>query len=208
MMRGARGAREGAQIMRRRLATPTVALLAAGAVFVAVLCIVAINDTDAIWLILLTVVAIALIAVAIVVDLRRVIDDEPPPDAPSIAPGRAILVSTEPMSTTEVLQALDPLEGEARSIMVVCPEGQGGYDHAHRVESATVAALRAAGINAAGQVGDRNPGHAIVNALALFPARKVVVVTQAAQFDVYREHVDPEELRRTTGAELRFIPTG
>src|SRR5262249_28153933 len=153
--------------------------------------------TDAIWLILLTVIAIALIAIAIIVDLRRVIGEDATSVAP-VEPGRVILVSTEPMSTTEVLEALDPLDGEARSIMVVCPEMQAGYDHAHRVEAATVQALRQAGINAAGQVGDRNPAHAIENALALFPASKVVVVTQAAEFDVYREHVDPDELNRTT----------
>src|SRR4051812_21263528 len=158
-MRAPRGGRDRAAMSRRRLAEPTVVLLAAGAVFIALLCIVAINRTDAVWLILLTVVAIGLIAVAIVVDLRRVIGDEAPRAKPA-EPGRAILVSTAPMSTTQVLEALDPLEGEARSIMVVCPEMKGGYEHAHRVEAATVEALRRSGINAAGQVGDRNPAHA------------------------------------------------
>ena len=190
---------------RRRLAEPTVVLLAAGALFIVVLCIVAIAHTDAIWLILLTVAAITLIATAVILDLRRVIGDDDAPAA-SPQPGRAILVSTAPMTASEVLAALDPLDGEARSIMVVCPEGHDGYERAHRVEATTVEALRRSGINAAGQVGDRNPGHAIENALALFPARKVVVVTQAEEADVYREHVDPDALRRSTGAVLRFIP--
>jgi hypothetical protein len=190
---------------RRRLAEPSVVLLAAGSVFIVLLCIVAIADTDAIWLILLTVVAIALIAIAIVVDLRQVIEDERPAPPPA-QPGRAILVSTAPMTASEVLEALDPLDGEARSIMVVCPEGHDGYERAHRVEASTVEALRRSGINAAGQVGDRNPGHAIENALALFPARKVVVVTHAEEAAVYREHVDPDALRQSTGAVLRFIP--
>src|SRR3954451_11386890 len=121
-MRPARGGRDRAAMPRRRLAEPTVVLLAAGAVFIVLLCIVAIADTDAIWLILLTVIAITLIAVAIILDLRRVIgsdDTASPSGAPQ--PGRAILVSTAPMTATEVLEALDPLEGEARSIMVVCP---------------------------------------------------------------------------------------
>jgi hypothetical protein len=192
---------------RRRLAEPTVVLLAAGAFFIVLLCIMAIAHTDAIWLILLTVAAITLIAVAIILDLRRVIgDDDAAPVSTAPQPGRAILVSTAPMTASEVLEALDPLEGEARSIMVVCPEGHDGYERAHRVEASTVEALRRSGINAAGQVGDRNPGHAIENALALFPARKVVVVTQAEEADVYREHVDPDALRRSTGAVLRFIP--
>jgi hypothetical protein len=190
---------------RRRLAEPTVVLLAAGAFFIVVLCIVAIAHTDAIWLIVLTLAAITSIATAIILDLRRVIGDEPAaPVAPQ--PGRAILVSTAPMTATEVLEALDPLDGEARSIMVVCPEGHDGYERAHRVEASTVEALRRSGINAAGQVGDRNPGHAIENALALFPARKVVVVTHAEEADIYREHVDADALRQSTGAVLRFIP--
>jgi hypothetical protein len=152
------------------------------------------------------VAAIAAIAMAVAYELRRVMDDDAPSAPAEASPGRAILVSSEPMTATEVLAALDPLDGEARSIMVVCPEGRRGYDHAHRVEATTVAALRASGINAAGQVGDRNPGHAIEDALALFPTRKVVVVADPGEADVYREHVDLDALYDSTGAVLRFIP--
>jgi hypothetical protein len=77
------------------------------------------------------------------------------------------------------------------------------YARAHRVEAETVAALRRAGINAAGQVGDRNPSHAVEDALALFPARTVVVVARALEADVYREHLDADELQRELGVELQ-----
>ena len=65
--------------------------------------------------------------------------------------------------------------------MFVAPEGLGGhgliaderdYARALQAETSTVAALRRAGLNAAGHVGDRNPAHAIDDALALFPAAR------------------------------------
>jgi hypothetical protein len=198
----------------RRIAEPKLVLLAAGAVVVLLLCIVAIADTDAVWLVLLTALAVALIGGAIVLDLRRVIarsgDAAAVIDTP---PGRAIVVSTMPLTAPEVLDAVGLRAGEARSIMVVCPAGLRGagvmvdereFARAHRVERETVAALRAAGINAAGQVGDRNPGHAVEDALTLFPAGRVVVVARGLEADVYREHLDGEELRRERGVELRL----
>jgi hypothetical protein len=212
-----RGRRAGAIVRGamspRRIAEAKLVLLAAGAVIVMLLCIVAIAHTDAVWLVLLTALAIALIGGAIVLDMRRVIaasgDTAAPVEAP---PGRAIVVSTTPMTAEQVLEAVGPAGGETRSIMVVCPAGLQGaglivddhdYARAHRVEAETVAALRRAGINAAGQVGDRNPSHAVEDALALFPARTVVVVARALEADVYREHLDADELQRELGVELQ-----
>ena len=115
------------------------------------------------------------------------------------------------MTATEVLDAIGSDAGETRSIMIVSPEGLGGgglmvderdYQRALRAETATVASLRRAGMNAAGHVGDRDPAHAIEDALALFPAGKVVVVARGHEADTYREHVDFDELRRRIGAEL------
>ena len=64
---------DGVRPAGRRIAEPKLVLLAVGAVVVIVLCIVAIADTDAVWLVLLTALAIALIGGAIVLDMRRVI---------------------------------------------------------------------------------------------------------------------------------------
>lgn len=167
---------------------------------------------DAVWLVLLTALAIALIGGAIVLDMRRVIAATgDTAEAVQGPPGGAIVVSTMPMTATEVLEAVGPQTGEASSIMVVCPAGLTGaglmvddhdYARAHRVEGETVAALRAAGVNAAGQVGDRNPAHAIEDALALFPAGRIVVVAHGVEVDVHREHVDVEEFRRERRVEL------
>jgi hypothetical protein len=176
-----------------------------------VLCILAIIERDAVWIALLTVVAVAAIGLAIVAELRGVIaESADAPELPPPPPGRAVVVCTAPMTAEQVLDALSP--AEHRSIMFVAPEGLGGrglmvderdYARALQAETSTVAALRRAGLNAAGHVGDRNPAHAIVDALALFPAAHVVIVARADERELYRRHVDGEELKRRTGADIR-----
>jgi hypothetical protein len=164
-----------------------------------VLGIVAIAETDDVWLVVLCVAAVAAIGTGIAFDLIRVAGsgDETEITAPR---GRAIVVCTEAMTAEQVRE----LAGPATSIMVVAPE-RPDYIHARRVEADTVAALRRAGIRAAGHVGDRHPEHAIEDALALFPAAKVVVIARGSEASVYREHVDFDRIRETTGAEVRVL---
>jgi hypothetical protein len=198
-----------------RLTEPWIIWLALAAAAAMVLCILAILDTGAIWIAVLTVVTVAFIGLAIVYEMRRVIgatgSDDPDPPAP---PGRAVFVCTSPMTADQVLRSLDATGAEHRSVMVVAPEGLGShglkvderdYDRARRAEGATVAALRKAGINATGHVGDRNPEHAITDALALFPATDVVVVAHAAEREAYDRHLDCAALKRRTGADVRVL---
>ena len=114
------------QMAERRIAEPKLVLLAAGAVVVLLLCIVAIAETGDVWLVALTALAVGLIGGAIVLDLRRVIAATGDADEVEAPPGRAIVVSTMPMTAGEVLDAIGPVDGEASSIMVVCPAGLGG----------------------------------------------------------------------------------
>jgi hypothetical protein len=162
----------------------------------------------------LTVVAVALIAAAIALDIRRVIGGPGgSPEAVQVPPGRTVVVSTAALTAEQVLNAVAPTAA-TRSIMVVAPEGLGShglmvnerdYERARRAEADTVAALRRAGINAAGHVGDRDPAHAIEDALALFPAMEVVVVARGEEADLYREHTDFAEVEQHTGAEVRVL---
>jgi hypothetical protein len=200
---------------RHRIGEPKLILLALAAAAVTVVCIIALIETGDPWIGVLTVVAAGCIGLAIVADLRGVISgtgdgaEAAPPD-----PGRTVVVCTGPLSADQVLGALASAGADHSSVLFVAPEGLGGrglmvdegdYDRARRAETATVAALRKAGINAAGHVGDRNPAHAIHDALDLFPAANVVVVAQAAEIDLYREHVDADELQRRTGAAVRVV---
>ena len=186
--------------------------LAFGAGAVLFLCVVALADTGDIWIGVLTVIALTAIAIAIIVDLRHVIAADVPRPAAEPAPAdRAIVLCTEALSAGQVLNAAG---AEPASIMVVAREGSGdhGYVHARRVEADTVAALREAGVNAAGHVGDRNPAHAVEDALALFPAGKVVVVAPDAASASYYEQLDPQEIQRRIGVDVRVVevlsPTG
>ena len=170
-------------------------VLALAAVLVMALGIVAIAETDDVWLVVLCVAAVAAIGAGIAFDLTRAAGAE------EVAPrGRAIVVCTEPMTAEQVLE----LAGPATSIMVVAP-ARPAYIHARRVAAETVAALRRAGVRAAGHVGDRHPELAIEDALALFPASKVVVIARGAEASVYREHVDFDAIRERTGAEVRVL---
>jgi hypothetical protein len=200
-----------------RISGPRVILLAAGFVLVGVLCVVAIADTGDVWLVVLTAVTMGLIGLGITLDLRGVISDtggdddkEPVP----VPPGRAVVVCTGAMTAEQVLEAIEATPEDRRSVMFVAPEGLGtrglmvddlDYERALQAECRTVAALRRAGLNAAGHVGDRNPEHAIVDALALFPAAEVVIVARENEAATYRQHMDIEQLQRRTGAHVRVL---
>jgi hypothetical protein len=200
---------------RPRIAEPKLILLGLAAAAVMVVCIIALIETGDPWIGVLTVVAMALIGLAVVADLRGVISDTgDAAETPPPPPGRAVVICTAPLSAAQVLGALDATGAAHDSVMFVAPEGLGGrglmvderdYARALQAETATVAALLQAGIKAAGHVGERNPAHAIHDALDLFPAANVVVVAQAAEVDLYREHVDADELRRRTGADVRVL---
>lgn len=190
---------------RARFSEPKLIALAVGAGAVLFLCVVALAETGDIWIGVLTVIALAAIAIAIILDLRHVIaDDVPRPEMPRASPDRAIVLCSEALTARQVL---DVVGQEGRSIMVVAREGSGehGYVHARRVEADTVAALRKAGVTATGHVGDHNPAHAVDDALGLFPAADVVIVAPAAEAAFYHEHLDPDGVRRRTGAELRVV---
>jgi hypothetical protein len=184
---------------RARIAEPRLFLLAVAAILVMVLGIVAIAETDDAWLVVLCVAAVAAIGAGIAFDLMRAAGS--PDELDVVAPaGRAIVVCTETMTAEQVLEHAGP----ATSIMIVAPE-RPDYIHARRVEAETVAALRRAGVRAAGHVGARHPEHAIEDALALFPAGKVVVIARGAEASIYREHVDFDAIRERTGAEVRVL---
>jgi hypothetical protein len=192
-----------------------IILVATGMVLVGVLCVVAVADLGDAWVVLLSVAALAVFALAIVIDMRRVIDrGADDPDAPEPVPGRAVVVCTGAMTAEQVLEALAGTHADQHAIMFVAPAGlgtrglpedHGDHDRAMRAQTETVAALRHAGIKATGHVGDRHPGHAIDDALAIFGAATVVIVTRESEAEVYRRDVDLDALARRSGVEVRIL---
>jgi hypothetical protein len=81
----------GSDTPRRVIAEPRLVILALVGVLVMMLSIVAIFETDGPWIVLLTLLAIAAIAVVIVLDLWRVLaasgDDAQPQDADDVNRG-------------------------------------------------------------------------------------------------------------------------
>jgi hypothetical protein len=198
------------------ISEPKIVLLAAGMLVIGLLCVVGIADTGDAWMVVLSVLAIGLVGLALVVELRRVITDSGGNDVivEPASPGRTVVMCTASMTAEQVLGVLDTDPPGDRSVMFVAPEGLGSgglmvdkvdYDRALRAETTTVAALRRAGINAAGHVGDRNPEHAIVDALALFPAANVVIVARESEGELYRRYVHVEALSRRTGADVQML---
>jgi hypothetical protein len=131
---------------------------------------------------------------------------------------RAVVVTTEPAAAADLLPVLGVADGTGEtgrlSVMVVVPEGIGhaNYDDEHyyvearHAEAETVSALRRAGVAAAGHVGDHDAAQAISDALALFPARRVVVLAGASDASkALRAEVDPATLGRRTGAVVEFV---
>lgn len=127
---------------------------------------------------------------------------------------RVVVVTTGPVAAEDVLPALGLPDAPGRlSIMVVAPEGVGHvnadderhYVAARKAEGDTVGALRRAGIHAAGHVGDHSPSQAIEDALALFPAPRVVVLTNGADAATLHADVDAVALAGRTGASVEFV---
>ena len=118
---------------------------------------------------------------------------------------RLLVMTSEPLPAERVLEAVSrrtesSVAPAALGVMVVSPEGFGGleitndeghYEAAHRAEGETVASLRRASIRAAGHVGDHDAAQAIADALALFPAERVLVFAHPAYADAYRRAIDP-----------------
>src|SRR4051794_26882241 len=212
-----------------------IAFLALAAFTVLALCIGAIAATERWWIVALAVVAEMLIFTVIGIDVRRLMaGDEagaqPPPatsdpEGARVEPGvgftgiggddRALVLTTSPAGSGDVLAALGVEAGgdaaAAVSVMVVCPEGFGHFNHddehfyaeARRAEGETVEALRRAGVHAAGHVGDHDAAQAISDALVLFPAARVVVLTGAGgAATALRSSLDPIDLGRRTGASI------
>jgi hypothetical protein len=68
-----------------------------------------------------------------------------------------------------------------------------------------VAALRRAGISAAGHVGEHDAEQAIADALELFPAERVLVFAQGPYAPAYRNAVDPDSTARRVGRPVELV---
>ena len=124
---------------------------------------------------------------------------------------KLLILTSEPITADQLQSALardlDPNDTE---VMVVAPalqesplkfwfsDADEAIERASRVSSETVKGLDAAGVPATGDTGESDPLQAIEDALATFPADRIVVFTHA-NGQHYREDVDADEIRDRFG---------
>ena len=184
---------------RDRRRDPHLLPLFFSALLAALFGVVAIAETDSWWVLGATVAAFILLVLAIVVDVSRSVDSDVPRSGSDV-PDRLLVVTSEPLPAARVLDAVARQTGSAPNaaklgVMVVSPEGFGKreitdderpYQAARRAEGETVASLRQASVNAAGHVGDQDAAQAVADALALFPADRVLVFAHPRYAAAYR----------------------
>lgn len=111
---------------------------------------------------------------------------------------RLLVTTAEPISA-ELLRSVAGELPEDAEVLVVSPatthsplrfwvsDVDEAIAHAEQVQTETVERLSEAGVDAAGAVGDSEPLQAIEDALATFPADRVVVIEHEAGERDYRE---------------------
>jgi hypothetical protein len=110
-----------------------------------------------------------------------------------------LLVSTAEPISAELLQEVTGELDDDAEVLVISPatthsplrfwvsDVDEAIEHADEVQSETVERLEEAGVEAAGEVGDSEPLRAIEDALATFPADRVVLVEHERGERDYRE---------------------
>lgn len=122
---------------------------------------------------------------------------------------KVLVLTPEPLSEPRLRAALgDDLRGA--EILVVSPatnesrlafwmsDPDQAIAEAHEAQARTVEALEKTGADAEGRVGESEPAVALEDAMALFPAERIVIATPRGQDAEYRS--DP----RLSEAEARF----
>ena len=125
------------------------------------------------------------------------------------------MLASEPVTAEQLREALgenvDPGDAE---VMVVAPalqenplkfwmaDADDAIARAEEVRRETVDQLGEEGISASADTGEGDPLDAIQDALATFPADRIVLFTHPPERSRYREDVDVEEVRERFGVPV------
>jgi hypothetical protein len=139
---------------------------------------------------------------------------------------KLLVVTSEPISTTQLRAALrdgaagDRTEGDAPAgdrteVMVVAPalqesavrfwlsDADEAIQRAEEVRRRTLENLDEGGVAVSGDTGESDPFDAIRDALATFPADRIVLFTHAGSERRYREDIDPAEVEERFGLPVQ-----
>jgi hypothetical protein len=134
---------------------------------------------------------------------------------------KLLVVTSEPISARELRSAVgDGGANNQTEVMVVAPalqqsafrfwvsDADEAIERAEDVRRATVENLGEEGVAASGDTGESDPLDAIRDALATFPADRIVVFTHPASERRYREDVDPSEVEERFGLPVDQATVG
>jgi hypothetical protein len=125
---------------------------------------------------------------------------------------KLLVLTSEPISASELRAAVGPeVDPRDAEVMVVAPalqpspikfwfsDADEAIERAEQVRRETVERLGAEGVPASGDTGEGDPLEAVGDALATFPAERIVLFMHAGSEGRYREDVDVDELRERFG---------
>ena len=132
---------------------------------------------------------------------------------------KILLLTPEPIDPRLLCDAVgDELEGA--EVLVVSPAGNSSklafwvsdpdeaIAEAETAQEETVERLEEAGIDAAGQVGESEPALALQDALATFPADRIIVALHPAGSRDYREDAALGAVESRTGIPVTWLEVG
>jgi hypothetical protein len=128
---------------------------------------------------------------------------------------KLLVLTSEPISAQKLREAVggnvDPTDAE---VMVVTPalqenpvkfwlsDADDAIARAEEVRRETVEQLSEDGISASADTGESDPLDAVGDALATFPADRIVIFTHPRDRSRYREDIDPGEVRERFGVPV------
>ncbi len=125
---------------------------------------------------------------------------------------KLLVVTSEPISSRQLRSAVgDGAAPDQTEVMVVAPalqenavrfwlsDADEAIQRAEQVRRETVEKLDEEGVAASGDTGESDPLDAIQDALATFPADRIVLFTHSGSERRYKEDVDPSEVEERFG---------
>jgi hypothetical protein len=132
---------------------------------------------------------------------------------------RVLTIATMPI-TADALRGAVGTDVDDAEVMVVAPalhesplrfwvsDADEAIARAEDVQSTTVDDLRDAGIPTAGDTGEGDITQAVGDALATFPADRIVLFVHPPDDERYREGIDPHELTQRFGVPADRVEIG
>jgi hypothetical protein len=128
---------------------------------------------------------------------------------------KVLVLTSEPITAQQLRETLPgDLRPQEVEVMVVAPalhespikfwfsDADDAIARADEVSHDTVEQLGRAGVAAGGDTGESDPLEAIQDALATFPADRIILFTHKADSTRYREDIDPDDVRERFGVAV------